>query len=87
MYKYCEPHPKPSFSGGAYVCVYSSYLVKVGFYSVTYRMEDKFEIIEVVRQYRRFDAEGTLLKVRLLPPPDETVTNPVTHFETSMNAV
>jgi hypothetical protein len=51
-------------------------------------MEDKFEIIdEVVRQYRKFNAEGTLLKVRLLPPPDETVTNPVTHFETSMNAL
>jgi hypothetical protein len=29
-------------------------------------MEDKFEIIdEVVRQYRKFNAEGTLLKVRL----------------------
>jgi hypothetical protein len=53
-------------------------------------MEDKFEIIEeVVMQYRRFNAEGTQLKVRLLPPPDDdkTVTNPVTHFETSMNAV
>jgi hypothetical protein len=51
-------------------------------------MEDKFEIIkEVVRQYRKFNAEGTQLKVQLLPPPDETVTNPVTHFETSMNAL
>jgi hypothetical protein len=51
-------------------------------------MEDPFEIIdEVVRQYRKFNAEGTQLKVRPLPPPDETVTNPVTHFETSMNAL
>jgi hypothetical protein len=53
-------------------------------------MEDKFEIIdEVVKQYRKFNTEGTQLKVRLLPPPDddETVTNSVTHFETSMNAL
>jgi hypothetical protein len=50
-------------------------------------MEDKFEIIEeVVRQYRKFN-RGTQLKIRLLPPPDATVTNPVTHFETRMNAV
>jgi hypothetical protein len=34
-------------------------------------MEDKLEIIEeVVRQYGKFNAEGTQLKVRLLPPPD-----------------
>jgi hypothetical protein len=50
-------------------------------------MEDKFEIIdEVARQYRKFNAEGTQSKVCLLPSPDdETVTDPVTHFETSMN--
>jgi hypothetical protein len=44
--------------------VYSSYLVNAALYSVTYRMEDKFEIIEeVVRQYRKFNTEGTQLKV------------------------
>jgi hypothetical protein len=51
-------------------------------------MEDKFEIIEeVVRQYRKFNVGETQLKVRILPPPDTNVTNPVTHFETSMNAL
>jgi hypothetical protein len=53
-------------------------------------MEDKFEIIEeVVRQYRKFNTEGTQIKVQLLhlPDDDETATNPVTHFEISMNAL
>jgi hypothetical protein len=54
-------------------------------------MEGKFEILdEVNRQYRRFNAEETQLKVRLLTPPpddDDGVTNPITHFETSMNAL
>jgi hypothetical protein len=61
-------------------------------------MEDKFEIIEEVnRQYQCFNAEGTQVKVRLLPPPspspddddddDQNITNPVTHFETSMDTL
>jgi hypothetical protein len=57
-------------------------------------MENKFEILdEVNRQYRRSNAEGTQLKVRLfaLPYPSlddyETVTDPVTHYATSMNAL
>jgi len=33
---------------------------------------------EINRQYRRFNATGTQLSVRLLPPPP--VSNPVTHF-------
>jgi hypothetical protein len=42
-------------------------------------MEGKFQIIEeVVRQYRKFNTEGTQINVRLLPPPDGTVTNPIT---------
>jgi hypothetical protein len=55
-------------------------------------MEDKFEILdEVNRQYRRFNAEGTQLKVLLLPlsspTDDETVIELVTHSETSMNTL
>jgi hypothetical protein len=34
-------------------------------------MEGKFEVLEEVsRQYERFKAQGTLLKVRFLPPPE-----------------
>jgi hypothetical protein len=34
-------------------------------------MEGKFEVLEEVsRQYERFKAQGTLLKLRLLPPPE-----------------
>jgi hypothetical protein len=34
-------------------------------------MEGKFEVLEEVsRQYERFKAQGTLLKVRVLPPPE-----------------
>ena len=40
---------------------------------------------EVRRQYRRFNAEGTELKVRLLPPPDSDNTDPMTHFQASVN--
>jgi hypothetical protein len=37
-------------------------------------MEGKFEDVdEVNRQYSRFNAQGTQLKVRLLPPPDNEV--------------
>jgi hypothetical protein len=51
MNKYANLTPRTSFrGGGGYVCVYQSYLVNAALYSVTYRMEDKFEIIEVVRQ-------------------------------------
>jgi hypothetical protein len=61
-------------------------------------MENKFEIIEEVdREYRRFKAVGTQLKVHLLPPPsplsddddhnDQTPIDPMTHYETSMNAL
>ena len=38
---------------------------------------------EINRQYRRFNAIGTWLSVRLLPPPP--VSNPVTHFLDSMS--
>jgi hypothetical protein len=55
-------------------------------------IEDKFEIIEEAdREYQRFKAVGTQLKVRLLPPPslddDDDGQTPMTHFETSMNAL
>jgi hypothetical protein len=52
-------------------------------------MVNIFEIIdEVVRQYIKFNAGGTQLKVRLLSTSDnEIVTDPVTHFKTSMKAL
>jgi hypothetical protein len=37
-------------------------------------VEGKFEELdEVIRQYRRFNAQGIQVKVRLLPPPDNEV--------------
>ena len=40
---------------------------------------------EIRRQYRRFNAEGTELTVRLLPPPsDGDDTDPITHFQASV---
>ena len=39
---------------------------------------------EVRRQYRRFNAQGTELTVRLLPPPGGDDTNPMTHFQVSV---
>ena len=39
---------------------------------------------EVRRQYRRFNAEGAELRVRLLPPPDSGDTKPITHFQASV---
>jgi hypothetical protein len=35
---------------------------------------------ETNRQYRRFNAEGTQLTVRLAAPAEEDGTDPVTHF-------
>ena len=35
---------------------------------------------EQTRQYRRFNARGTQLTVRLLPPPEGEDTNPMSHF-------
>ena len=35
---------------------------------------------EQTRQYRRFNAPGTQLTVRLLPPPEEEDPNPMSHF-------
>ena len=47
-------------------------------------MDTRFKIEgEITRQYRRFNAVGTQLTVRLLPPPDEE--NPVSHFLASVN--
>jgi hypothetical protein len=55
-------------------------------------MEGKFEVHnEVNRQYRRFNAQGTQLKLRLLHPPDyhdsEVISDPITHFESCVNAL
>ena len=47
-------------------------------------MDTRFKIEgEITRQYRRFNATGTQLTVRLLPPPDEE--NPVSYFLASVN--
>ena len=35
---------------------------------------------EQTRQYRRFNAQGTHLTVRLLPPPEREDPNPMSHF-------
>jgi hypothetical protein len=64
-------------------------------------MDHSFTIdSEITRQYRHFNATGTQLTVRLLPPPDtihdndddddtentdSVNTEPVSHFVTSMN--
>jgi hypothetical protein len=51
-------------------------------------MEAKSEVLdEVNRQYMRFNAQGTELKVSLLPPPNEGTPDPITHFESSVNAL
>jgi hypothetical protein len=57
-------------------------------------MEGKFEVLdEVNRQYRRFKAQGTQLKVRLLHPPDDdggdnkVIIDPITHFESCVYAL
>ena len=38
---------------------------------------------EITRQYRRFNATGTELTVRLLPPPPDE-SNPISHFQASV---
>jgi hypothetical protein len=49
-------------------------------------MDRRFKIEgENTRQYKRFNAMGTQLTVRLQPPLDEE--NPVSHFLTSVNAL
>jgi hypothetical protein len=52
-------------------------------------MDGKFEVLdEVIRQYRRFNAQGTQLNVRFLPPPDdEIITDSITHFESCVDAL
>ena len=40
---------------------------------------------EITRQYRRSNALGTQLTVRLLPPADGDDTDPVSHFLASVN--
>ena len=45
-----------------------------------------FEILEVqTREYSRFNTRGTHWKVRLNPPPETPLPDPVTHFVGSMN--
>jgi len=39
---------------------------------------------ELTRQYRRFNAEGMQLTVRLLPPCEEEDSNPMSHFLASV---
>jgi hypothetical protein len=48
--------------------------------------EPKFTIEEeIIRQYRRFNAVGTHITVRLLPPTKEVVPNPMLHFIASVS--
>ena len=48
------------------------------------KMSQRFTVDgEINSQYRRFNAAGTLLPVRLLPPPPDF--NPITHFLDSMS--
>jgi hypothetical protein len=42
---------------------------------------------EIIRQYRRFNATGTELTVRLLPPADGEYSNPFSHFQTGVTDV
>jgi len=45
-----------------------------------------FEIIEVqTREYRTFNTRGTQWEVRLNPPPETSLPDPVTHFVDSVN--
>ena len=39
---------------------------------------------EITKQYRRFNATGTELTVRLLSPPDGDDTNPISHLQASV---
>jgi hypothetical protein len=53
-------------------------------------MDRSFSIDEEIsRQYRRFNATGTQLTVRLLPPPDPDSdgddVDPMSHFMTTMD--
>ena len=49
-----------------------------------FRMARRFEIDgPITRQYRRFNAVGTQITVRLLPPSSNV--DPVTHFLASVN--
>ena len=48
--------------------------------------EQPFEILEVqTRDYRRFSTRGTQWKVRLNPPPEKHLPDPVTHFVDSVH--
>jgi len=42
---------------------------------------------EQTRQYRRFNARGTQLTVRLLPPPEGEDPNPMSHFLDSVTII
>jgi hypothetical protein len=45
----------------------------------------RFTIEEINRQYRRFNAVGTQLTVRLLPPDEGEDSNPMSHFLASVS--
>jgi hypothetical protein len=48
-------------------------------------MSQRFEVDgEIARLYRRFNATGTQLSVRLLPPPFPD-SDPITHFLDGMS--
>jgi hypothetical protein len=47
-------------------------------------MVDKFEVLdEINKECKRFNAQGTRLKIR----PDDGDTDPITHFESCVNAL
>jgi hypothetical protein len=54
---------------------------------IIFRMDRSFTVVtEITRQYRSFNATGTQLTVRLLPPPDDFEnTDPLSHFVAGMN--
>jgi hypothetical protein len=66
-------------------------LVLRGNFDFYYYFQNKKECItrfsiddEITRQYRRFNATGTQLTVRLLPPHNDD-DDPMSHFVASMN--
>jgi hypothetical protein len=49
-------------------------------------MANQYQVLdEVSRQYRRFKAQGTQIKVGHNPPPADRNIYPITHFELCMN--
>jgi hypothetical protein len=51
-------------------------------------MANQYQVLdELTRQYRRLNAQGTQIKVRLNHPLADSNINPITHFQLCMNAL